>query len=95
MNAYLTVSDAARELSLEHGVVVRPRDISDLFYRRELREDVCPIVGGRRLIPPAYLGAIEACLQQRNLLPRRPLCQPKQKEEQIGSGVRTQPDNDQ
>ena len=95
MNAYLTVSDAARELSLEHGVVVRPRDISDLFYRRELREDVCPIVGGRRLIPPAYLGAIETCLQQRNLLPRRPLCQPKQKEERIGSSVRARPDNDQ
>jgi hypothetical protein len=95
MDGLLTVSDVARALGEKYRRVVRPRDISDLFYRRELREDVCPIVGGRRLIPPEYLGAIETCLQQRNLLPRRPLCQPKQKEERIGSSVRAQPDNDQ
>ena len=52
--AYLSVSQAARRLS------ARPRDISDLFYRRQLRDDLCPIVGGRRLIPEDYLDMIAA-----------------------------------
>lgn len=50
--AYLSVSQAARRLH------ARPRDISDLFYRRQLRDDLCPIVGGRRLIPEDYLDMI-------------------------------------
>lgn len=52
--AYLSVSQAARRLQ------ARPRDISDLFYRRRLRDDLCPIVGGRRLIPEEYLDMIAA-----------------------------------
>lgn len=52
--AYLSVSQAARQLR------ARPRDISDLFYRRRLRDDLCPIVGGRRLIPEDYLDMIAA-----------------------------------
>ena len=48
----LSVSEAARRLK------ARPRDISDLFYRRRLRDDLCPIVGGRRLIPEDYLNMI-------------------------------------
>jgi len=55
---HLSVSEAARKLG------ARPRDISDLFYRRELRDDLCPIVGGRRLIPEHYLGVIEAALRR-------------------------------
>ena len=46
----LTVSDPARELSDEFGQVVRPRDITDLFYKRVLEDRRCPILGGRRLI---------------------------------------------
>jgi hypothetical protein len=42
---YLSVSEAARRLG------AKPKDISDLFYRRALRDDLCPIVAGRRLIP--------------------------------------------
>src|SRR5689334_20191585 len=44
----LSVSDAARRLG------ANPRDISDLFYKRQLRDDLCPIVAGRRLIPESY-----------------------------------------
>lgn len=55
----LTVSGAARRLK------ARPRDISDLFYRRHLRDDLCPIVGGRRLIPETYLPMIAAALRRR------------------------------
>lgn len=54
----LSVSDAARRLN------VRPRDISDLFYRRALRDDLCPIVAGRRLIPEDYLDSIAQALKR-------------------------------
>ena len=58
MQYLLSVSEAARRLG------ARPRDISDLFYRRELRDDLCPIVGGRRLIPEDYLTLIGAALRR-------------------------------
>lgn len=48
----LSVSEAARRIG------ARPKDISDLFYRRELRDDLCPVVGGRRLIPESCLETI-------------------------------------
>ncbi|MBN1341748.1 MAG: hypothetical protein JXQ73_03665 [Phycisphaerae bacterium] len=51
---HLSVSEVARRLK------ARPRDISDLFYRRRLRDDLCPIVGGRRLIPESYVETIAA-----------------------------------
>ncbi len=60
---YLSVSDAARRLE------ARPRDISDLFYRRMLRDDLCPIVAGRRLIPEDYLDRIAQVLRHE----RRPV----------------------
>jgi len=55
----LCVSEVARRLN------ARPRDISDLFYRRELSDKRCPIVGGRRLIPEDYLGEIRAALERK------------------------------
>jgi hypothetical protein len=66
MSELLTVSDAAREL------VVKPRDISDLFYKRALREDIAPIVGGRRLIPRAYLDVVAMELRRAGKLPPLP-----------------------
>ena len=65
----IIVSEAARRLSQDLGVLVRPRDISTLFYHRELRDDLCPIVGGRRLIPASYLEQIEWALRRRGKLP--------------------------
>lgn len=55
---HLSVSEAARRLG------ARPKDISDLFYRRQLRDDACPIVAGRRLIPEDYLTVIEMVLKR-------------------------------
>jgi hypothetical protein len=55
---YLSVSDAARRLG------ARPKDISDLFYQRLLRDDLCPIVAGRRLIPEDYLDLIAQALKR-------------------------------
>ncbi|MCY2954811.1 MAG: hypothetical protein NTU53_23010 [Planctomycetota bacterium] len=55
---YLSVSDVARQIG------ANPRDISDLFYRRELRDDLCPIIGRQRLIPPDYVPMIRMALKR-------------------------------
>jgi hypothetical protein len=57
---HLTVSEVARLLG------VRPRDVSDLFYQRRLSDDLCPVIGGRRLIPRTYVPAVEAALSERS-----------------------------
>ena len=54
----LSVSEAARRIG------ANPKDISDLFYRRALRDDLCPIVAGRRLIPEDYLPLIRSALRR-------------------------------
>jgi hypothetical protein len=56
---YFHVSEIARRYG------VRPRDISDLFYRRVLDDQACPVVGGRRLIPEDYVPVVEAALYPR------------------------------
>jgi hypothetical protein len=71
MPDFLSVSEAARELNEQLGIAIRPQDITNLFYRRELRDDACPIVGGRRLIPRDHLAMIGKQLRQRGL-GRRP-----------------------
>ena len=57
---FVSVSEVARRIG------VPPRSISDLFYSRELRDDLCPIVGGRRLIPEQYVDEIAAALARRD-----------------------------
>lgn len=57
MPTFLSVSEAARRLG------VRPKDISDAFYQRRLRDDLCPIIAGRRLIPDDYLEQIAHTLK--------------------------------
>lgn len=64
MAEFLIVSEAARALEIDMGIRVCPRDISTLFYQRELRDDLCPIVGGRRLIPRGYLPQIGNALRR-------------------------------
>jgi hypothetical protein len=61
-----TVSDAARRIP-----GARPKDITDLFYLRKLDDARCPVVGGRRLIPPDYLPAIEKARRDAGRLPDR------------------------
>lgn len=70
MPEFLFVSQAARELGSQLGAEIRPQDLSNLFYRRHLRDDVCPVVGGRRLIPREYLATIRAIVMQRMLSPK-------------------------
>lgn len=54
--AMLTISECARRLG------ARPQDITSLFYRRILRDDLCPIASGRRLIPESYIDMIRMAL---------------------------------
>jgi hypothetical protein len=67
----LSVGEAAAALTQQLGVAVRPRSISALFYDGQLRNDLCPLVGGRRLIPHDYLPLVEAALRRRGVLPAR------------------------
>jgi hypothetical protein len=53
-----TVSDVARRYG------VPPRTISDLFYARRLDDRLCPIIGGRRMIPLDYLPVVETVLRE-------------------------------
>ena len=60
----LTVSEVARILTAELGVPIRPRTISDIFYRRDLPDELAPVVGGRRLIPHDSLARIRTELER-------------------------------
>src|SRR5688572_33071888 len=41
-----------------------PIYLSDLFYKWQLNDDACPIVGARRLIPRSYLPVIRMALKR-------------------------------
>lgn len=68
----LTVSETARYLSRRTGETVSPQAISNLFYKRRLDDDRCPIVGRFRLIPADYVPTIERVLRERGLLVASP-----------------------
>jgi hypothetical protein len=44
------------------------KSITDLFWMGDLREDLCPIIGGRRMIPRTYLPEVKTALKKRNWL---------------------------
>jgi hypothetical protein len=54
----MSVGEAARRLG------AKPVDITAGFYRGNLRDDLCPIVAGRRLIPESFLPQIESFLKR-------------------------------
>ncbi len=56
---HLTVGEVARELG------AYPKDITNLFYIRELDDRKCPIVGGRRMIPKDYIPVVSMVLRRR------------------------------
>jgi hypothetical protein len=69
MTDTMIVSEVARELTERFGVVVRPRDVTNLFYLRVLSDARCPILGGRRVIARDDLPAIVGALRERGVLP--------------------------
>lgn len=58
---YLGVGDVAKRLG------VRPHQVTALFYERRLRDDVCPIVSGRRIIPESYVRVIAVVLRRKGI----------------------------
>lgn len=71
LTEYLTVSQAAAELSAALAEAVRPRDVSDLFYGRGVPDALGPVVGGRRLVRRDALPAIGRALRARRRNRRR------------------------
>ncbi len=67
VNQHTTVGDLARDIGERIGREVPPRVISDLFYKRVLSDERCPILGGRRLIPRDYIPEVERVLKDRGL----------------------------
>ena len=61
MQELMCVGDVARLLG------VKPSQITALFYERRLRDDLCPIVGGRRLIPQNYVEVIAMELRRKGI----------------------------
>ena len=61
---YLSVGDVGRQLG------VNPKLITDLFYQRLMRDDLCPIVGGRRLIPESVVPVIAMQLRRKGVTVR-------------------------
>lgn len=62
---FVGMSDQARRWG------IAPRTIADLFYAGKLRDDLCPVVAGRRLLPISYLPFIEMALRRAGKLPRK------------------------
>ncbi|MGL4944446.1 MAG: hypothetical protein ACRC46_14795 [Thermoguttaceae bacterium] len=54
------ISEAAERLN------AKPRDVTNLFYDRQLNCDLCPVVSGRRIIPSSYLVQIAWALRRAN-----------------------------
>ena len=61
MSEFLSVGDVARMLG------VRPSQITALFYERRIRDDIAPIVGGRRIIPPELVDVIAIELRRKGV----------------------------
>lgn len=65
----MSVGSCAKLIAEEFGVSVRARDITRLLYDGELRDDICYIESGRRVIPPTYVPMVVAALRRRGKLP--------------------------
>jgi len=63
METYLSVGQAAERFK------VSPRILTEFFYQRRFRDDLCPVIAGRRLIPVDYLPEIERVLRREGKLP--------------------------
>jgi len=55
---FLSVGEVSRRIG------ARPQDVTTAFYRGLLRDDLCPLVGGRRLIPESYVDLIAMALKR-------------------------------
>lgn len=63
---YFSISEVADR----YGIA--PTVLSNLFYRRQLNDAVCPRIAGRRAIPESYLFALECALRRAGHLKSAP-----------------------
>ena len=66
MPEFLSVGDVATRLD------VKPSQITALFYERRLRDALCPIVGGRRIIPREMVDVIAMELRRKGIATTSP-----------------------
>jgi hypothetical protein len=69
MSVPLNVSQAADEVRRLTGTKVAAERISRMFYHGKLDTDRCPIINGRRQIPPEYIPDICRELRRAGYLP--------------------------
>jgi hypothetical protein len=67
MPELLSVGDAVREVARLRGVVISPRTLTELVYRRALGFD-CPLIGGRRMLPAGSMPDLLTVLEERGYL---------------------------
>lgn len=53
------------EIAKRYGV--QPWRITQLFYAGKLRDDLCPILSGRRFIPDDYVPQVVAALKRQGV----------------------------
>jgi len=70
MPQFLSITEAADELTEQTGQPVKPRQISALLYDRELRADYCPKIGHRHVIMEDYLPEIARIMRRKGWLRR-------------------------
>ncbi len=58
---YMSVGEVARKLG------VRPPQVSDLFCKGVLRDDLCPVIAGRRLVSPEIVPVIAMELRRKGI----------------------------
>lgn len=63
-NRPLSTGEVARLLG------VHPHQVAQIFYEGRLKDDRCPIVGGRRIIPSSYVEIIAMELRRKGILVR-------------------------
>lgn len=59
---FLTVGQVSKRLG------ILPKHVTDAFYAGKLRNDICQVVSGRRLIPDWYVEHIERVLRREGKL---------------------------
>jgi hypothetical protein len=66
----LTMTDFVAITEAAETIGRRPRDLSDIFYRRPPGLDLskCPKIGTRRVILRSYLPALKKLLEERELV---------------------------
>lgn len=57
--SFTTITAVARKIPCN------PKDISDAFYRRQLSNEECPMIGNRRLIPTSYVPTIRRLMKEK------------------------------